>query len=69
MRERRPKCFKRLRKERLENMNWYLFGGYTAIWTVLFVLLVFLNKKQRLLADEIQMLSGRHRSNADSSKR
>lgn len=50
-------------------MNWYLFGGYTAIWTVLFILLVFLNKKQRLLADEIQMLSGQNRPNADSSKR
>ena len=46
-------------------MNWYLFGGYTVIWTVLFVLLVYLNKKQRRLADDIRLLSEERRSAPD----
>ncbi len=48
-------------------MNWYLFGGYTAIWTVLFILLVYLNTKQRRLADDIRLLSEKSRSVPDSS--
>lgn len=45
-------------------MNWYLFGGYTAIWTVLFIFLAYLNKKQRRLADDLQSLSDERQSPA-----
>ena len=42
-------------------MNWYLFGGYTVVWTVLFIFLFFLIRKQRRLAEDIRLLSEEQR--------
>lgn len=48
-------------------MNWYLFGGYTAIWTVLFIFLAYLNHKQRRLADDLRTLSEERRHPTENS--
>lgn len=40
-------------------LNWYLFGGYTVIWTVLFLFLVFLNSKQKRLQERLSRLAQR----------
>jgi CcmD family protein len=38
-------------------MNRYLFAGYTVIWTLLLLYLLYLNKKQRNLARKLESLS------------
>ena len=38
-------------------MNGYLFAGYTVIWTILLVYLLYLNKKQRQISKKLQSLS------------
>ena len=37
-------------------INWFLFFGYLTVWTVLFFFLVFLNRKQRQLSDDLEEL-------------
>ncbi len=49
------------------NVNSYLFAGYAVIWTVLFFYLLYLNKKQRQLNDQLKSLSeGLKRDDAQS---
>lgn len=38
-------------------MNPYLFAGYAVVWTILFLYLLYLNKKQRELGEELKSLS------------
>ena len=38
-------------------MNGYLFAGYTVIWSILLVYLLYLNKKQRQISKKLQSLS------------
>lgn len=38
-------------------MNPYLFAGYAVVWTVLFLYLLYLNKKQREIGNELRSLS------------
>ncbi|MFB3903628.1 MAG: CcmD family protein [Acidobacteriota bacterium] len=38
-------------------MNGYLFAGYTVIWTILLVYLLYLNKKQRQISKKLRSLS------------
>jgi CcmD family protein len=37
-------------------MNWYLFFGYAVIWTLLFVYLVYLHRRQTALNRELREL-------------
>lgn len=39
------------------DMNGYLFAGYTVIWTILLVYLLYLNKKQRQISKKLRSLS------------
>ncbi|HSR52911.1 MAG TPA: CcmD family protein [Acidobacteriota bacterium] len=38
------------------SINWYLFGGYASVWTILFLLLLYILRKQRQLTEEIRRL-------------
>jgi CcmD family protein len=38
-------------------MNGYLFAGYTVIWTILVLYLLYLNKKQRQMSEKLKTLS------------
>ncbi len=38
-------------------MNGYLFAGYTVIWTILLVYLLYLNKKQRQISKRLRAVS------------
>lgn len=38
-------------------VNGYLFAAYTAIWTILFVYLFFLNRRQRQVGRELQQVA------------
>lgn len=38
-------------------MNAYLFAGYVLVWTILFLYLLYLNKKQRRIGEELKSLS------------
>jgi CcmD family protein len=38
-------------------MNGYLFAGYTVIWTILVLYLLYLNKKQRQMSEKLRSLS------------
>ncbi|MBI4446247.1 MAG: CcmD family protein [Acidobacteria bacterium] len=38
-------------------MNTYLFAGYVVVWTVLFLYLLFLNKRQRQIGEDLKSLS------------
>jgi CcmD family protein len=38
-------------------MNGYLFAGYTVIWTILLVYLLYLNKKQRQISKRLRSVS------------
>jgi CcmD family protein len=38
-------------------MNLYLFAGYLVIWTILFLYIVFLERRQQRLHRELEALS------------
>ena len=38
-------------------MNWYLFSGYAVLWTLIFFYIVYLHRKQKELARELEELS------------
>lgn len=38
------------------SINWYLFGGYASVWLILFLLLLYILKKQRQLTEDIRRL-------------
>lgn len=38
-------------------MNAYLFAGYAVVWTILFLYLLYLNKKQREIGQDLKSLS------------
>lgn len=38
-------------------MNLYLFAGYLVIWTILFLYIVFLQRRQQRLHRELEALS------------
>lgn len=38
-------------------MNPYLVAGYAVVWTVLFLYLLYLNKKQREIGTELRSIS------------
>ncbi len=48
-------------------VNGYLFAAYAAIWTILFVYLFFLNRRQREVARELEQVaeSLKRRSGSD----
>ncbi|MGH9340162.1 MAG: CcmD family protein [Acidobacteriota bacterium] len=54
-------------------MNAYLFAGYVVIWTILFVFLLYLNRRQRSLGEQLKSLDestrrGKNRPQASGLK-
>lgn len=47
-------------------MNWYLFAGYAVFWTLVFLYIVYLHRRQRELLRSVRELEGALREDARS---
>ena len=58
------KSFSRLTSEGFEAMS-FLFAGYLAVWTILFLYLVYLTKSQKQVSAKLEELSDKLSSSSD----